>query len=353
MENKTFLKINLQVQKPLYANDREYHQFRLEKTFLPSEVGILLVGLWDTHNCLIAQNILDQICPEINKFITRYRGLGSKVILGSSSLGGKPEYRKYRQAIKGVGFSTFKDYGMNYPPLPFDDSFDGGIEEPNPDFVRSNVKLHPSIQLDDNDLISGNAKEIVNYLNHHHIKHLLVVGAHLNMCILDRPYAIRNLLRYGVNVSIVRDLVDPLYNSKSPPEGYPKTREEAKNLLLNYLEKYYCPTTSTHEIYSYTKSKIIYVDIDKTICYGSYEKPEPIWENIEKANQLYDKGYTIIYWTARGCASGKSYHYLTKKQLEEWGVKYHLLKSDKPEYDCFICDKTVNWSGKHSFDESD
>jgi hypothetical protein len=148
-----------------------------------------------------------------------------------------------------------------------------------------------------------------------------------------------------VKLSIVRDLVDPLFNSKNNIQNnnYPKTREQAKEILLDYIEKYYCPTTSSEEIYVYDKSKIIYIDIDKTICDGTYENPNPNYENINKANKLFDSGYTIIYWTARGCSSNKSYHELTKNQLDKWGVKYHVVKSDKPEYDCFICDKTVNW----------
>ena len=34
---------------------------------------------------------------------------------------------------------------------------------------------------------------------------------------------------------------------------------------------------------------------------------------------------------------------MTKEQLNLWGVKYHLIKVGKPEYDYFICDKTINW----------
>ena len=53
--------------------------------------------------------------------------------------------------------------------------------------------------------------------------------------------------------------------------------------------------------------KVIYVDIDETICnresstdFGvvhDYTKAEPIQENIDKINKLYDEGNTIVYWT--------------------------------------------------------
>ena len=57
---------------------------------------------------------------------------------------------------------------------------------------------------------------------------------------------------------------------------------------------------------------IIYVDIDETICSHfdisqgprDYSKASPILNRIEKINKLYDKGHTIVYWTARGTVTG-------------------------------------------------
>jgi histidinol phosphatase-like enzyme len=97
--------------------------------------------------------------------------------------------------------------------------------------------------------------------------------------------------------------------------------------------------------------KVIYVDIDETICHREcssdfevvhdYTKAKPIRENIEKMNKLYDEGNTIVYWTARGSRKQIDWTELTKNQLNEWGVKYHELKVDKPFYDLFIEDKSL------------
>ena len=92
--------------------------------------------------------------------------------------------------------------------------------------------------------------------------------------------------------------------------------------------------------------RIIYVDIDETICFYSgkreYDKAEPNKENIEKINQLYEQGDKIVYWTSRGYVTGLDWREVTEKQFEEWGVKYHELKFQKPNYDLFIDDKAVN-----------
>ncbi|QDP62157.1 MAG: putative 5'(3')-deoxyribonucleotidase [Prokaryotic dsDNA virus sp.] len=91
---------------------------------------------------------------------------------------------------------------------------------------------------------------------------------------------------------------------------------------------------------------IYYIDIDETIAETpvdrDYTKSKPIMKNIDKANKLYEKGNTIIYWTARGTVSGLNWRTVTEKQFADWGVKYHELKFGKPNYDILICDKAMN-----------
>lgn len=91
---------------------------------------------------------------------------------------------------------------------------------------------------------------------------------------------------------------------------------------------------------------VIYVDIDDTICRlekpMQYESAYPIPEAVEKVNALYDKGHTIIFWTARGTVSRIDHTTLTMYQLNKWGVKFHELKMGKPAYDLFIDDKNIN-----------
>lgn len=93
-------------------------------------------------------------------------------------------------------------------------------------------------------------------------------------------------------------------------------------------------------------NKIIYIDIDDTICHlkiaGNYESAYPINGAVDKVNKLYEEGHHIVFWTARGTVSGIDWEPLCKRQLREWGFKYHELKMGKPAYDVFIDDKNVN-----------
>ena len=91
---------------------------------------------------------------------------------------------------------------------------------------------------------------------------------------------------------------------------------------------------------------VIYVDIDETICKSpesrDYSLAIPMQERIEKINNLYDEGNTIVYWTARGTGSGIDWRQTTMEQFQRWGVKHHGLMMGKPVYDLFIDDKNIN-----------
>ena len=90
---------------------------------------------------------------------------------------------------------------------------------------------------------------------------------------------------------------------------------------------------------------IIYIDIDNTICSTDlcdYYNSKPIFENIKKANKLFDDGHEIIYWTGRGTGTKRDWTDVTLRQLKMWGVKYHKLLFNKPVYDLFIDDKNMN-----------
>jgi hypothetical protein len=105
--------------------------------------------------------------------------------------------------------------------------------------------------------------------------------------------------------------------------------------------------------------KTFCIDIDNTICRTTnnfYKNSKPIKKNIKLINNLYKKGHTIIFFTARGMSKYKGnkkkihkvYYEFTRDQLIFWGVKFHKLILCKPSYDIVIDDKSIffkkNWT---------
>jgi len=97
-------------------------------------------------------------------------------------------------------------------------------------------------------------------------------------------------------------------------------------------------------------------DIDGTICSSvensQYSLAKPFYNMLEKINSLFEEGHQIYFMTARGSVSGKDWTEFTRKQLHEWGFKYHkLITNQKPHAHYFIDDKGHNaqdWAKKHT-----
>ena len=106
------------------------------------------------------------------------------------------------------------------------------------------------------------------------------------------------------------------------------------------------------------KLKIICFDIDNVICHTNskknYLKSKPIKKNIRLINDIYNNGYTIILYTARGMGRyngnltriKKNIKPLTLKQLKKWSVRYHKIYFGKPSFDLFIDDKSFFFTKK-------
>lgn len=93
-------------------------------------------------------------------------------------------------------------------------------------------------------------------------------------------------------------------------------------------------------------------DLDGTLCTntdGKYDLAFPIIERIRHVNYLYDCGNKITIYTARGMSTYNgnvkkvydTYYEKTKKQLENWKIKYHYLILGKPAGDVYVDDKGI------------
>ena len=101
--------------------------------------------------------------------------------------------------------------------------------------------------------------------------------------------------------------------------------------------------------------KTICFDLDGVICtntWGEYSKAKPYEDAILKINDLYNKGVKIIIYTSRYMGRYNSdvekvYNHgfdFTKKQIDDWGLRYHKLLLGKPSYDIIVDDKSFNYN---------
>lgn len=137
------------------------------------------------------------------------------------------------------------------PPLPIDDS-DGGSDTGETTEVKAWTRQHPAIEIDQTrDILSEDGREIYSFLQYKGIENIFIMGVHANMCVLKRPFGIRQMKEWRINVALVGDLTDAMYNPAMPPYV---SHEEGTRLVVEYIRKYWCPVVTSEELLNTLKS---------------------------------------------------------------------------------------------------
>lgn len=104
---------------------------------------------------------------------------------------------------------------------------------------------HPGLDIESGDYVSDRGDEVWSILENKKIRNVMIMGVHTNMCVLGRPFGLRNLSQYGKNVVLVRDMTDTMYNPNMPPYV---SHFSGTDLIVEHIEKYVCPTISSNQI---------------------------------------------------------------------------------------------------------
>ncbi|MAG93525.1 MAG: protein-signal peptide and transmembrane prediction [Planctomycetaceae bacterium] len=220
-----------------------------------SETAIIICDMWADHPCQLAAQRVGAMAPKMNRVVTEARAQGVAVIHAPSS-GVKhyeqtPFRKRMKQAARAEPPVPIKGWCYLDPEkedkLPIDDS-DGGCDDPNPQpnpgFDRHE---HPAIKIVGYDGISADGQEIYNFLEQEGIKNVVMMGVHANMCILGRPFGIRQLRYLGKDVVLVRDLTDAMYDPRDAPHV---SHKRGTQLVVEHIERYWCPTILSRDLTS-------------------------------------------------------------------------------------------------------
>jgi nicotinamidase-related amidase len=226
------------------------------------ETALVIVDVWDKHWCEGANRRGAEIAPKVNELAKFVRSRGGLVIHAPSDTmkyyEGTPAREMAKNAPKAKPPVALKGWRYLDPTcesaLPIDDS-DGGCDcEPQcPQPTGGKwpwTHEHPAIEIAPGDAVSQDGGEVYNLFAQRGIKRVIVCGVHLNMCVLGRTFAIRQLRTWGFDTVLVRDLTDTMYNPRRPPYV---PHEKGTELMVSHVERYWCPSTTYQEIVGTTK----------------------------------------------------------------------------------------------------
>ena len=255
--NADTLNLNLRSRKGPAASPPSTHP----TDWKASETAIIVCDMWNDHWCRSASRRVAEMAPALNRFLEIARQKGVFIIHAPSSVTdfyqGTPARTNAQQAPftkAPIPLSKAERWGTTWcwpdpafeAVLPIDDSDMGCSCSPDKCTIRDawtqqidTIAIHPQ------DALTDHGQETYNLLASRQIENVILVGVHLNMCVLGRPFGIRQMVKLGKNVALVRDLTDTMYNPERPPGVDHFTGTE---LVVAHVEKYWCPSVLSSDI---------------------------------------------------------------------------------------------------------
>jgi len=239
-----------------------------EQQWPTDKTAIIVCDMWDAHHCLNAVRREEEMVPRMNEVLEKARGRGVFIIHAPSSCmdayKDHPARKRAQAAPKAKDLPKDIEKWCDKIPAeekgkyPIDQS-DGGEDDDLKEHEAWHEKLaamgrnpkapwksqHAGLKIHDNDAISDSGVEIWNLLTDRGIGNVILVGVHTNMCVLGRPFGLRQMAKNGKNVVLMRDLTDTMYNPKSAPQV---SHFEGTRLIIEHIEKYVCPTIASNQL---------------------------------------------------------------------------------------------------------
>lgn len=212
----------------------------------PRKTAIVICDMWDQHWCRGATARVAEMAPRMNEVVSAARKRGVLIIHCPSSCMAAYQdtpMRKLAQSAPQVAtrvpLQPWCKIDLEHEAaLPIDDG-DGGCDCWPPCPHGSPWKRQiATIDIQEGDAITDNA-EAYFLMKQRGIDNVIVMGVHTNMCVLGRPFSIRQMVYQGQNVVLMRDMTDTMYNSRRSPFV---PHVEGTRRVIEHIEKYWCPT---------------------------------------------------------------------------------------------------------------
>jgi len=240
------LKVSLQKRLPSEIEQGAFYIANEIQEWNPTETAIIICDMWNRHWCKGASKRVAEIAPFMNNVISIARKRGVLIVHAPSGCmafyknhpaskpGHKYKSKKAKKLINGDKLKSERD-----AVWPVDQS-DGGCDcSPECKQGKPWTRQIDVIEITDKDAISDSGAEIGGLFYQKGIKNVILMGVHTNMCVIGRSFGLRNMVRLGMNVVLMRDMTDTMYDSKQ----WPKVNHFTGNSLVNeYIETYVCPT---------------------------------------------------------------------------------------------------------------
>lgn len=264
-----------------------------------AHTAVVVCDMWDRHHCPDATERVGEMAPRMDAMLREARRRGCLVIhCPSDTMDFYRDHpgRKLAQAApKAETRVPLENWCSLKPdreaPLPIDDS-DGGCDGcPDCPSYKAWTRQHPAIGILPGDAITDSA-EACYLMRQRGITNVVVMGVHVNMCVLGRPFSIRQMVRQGQNVVLVRDLTDSMYNHRRAPFV---SHFRGTELVVEHIEKFWCPSITSADFLGGEPFRFR-DDRKKTVALVLGENEYHTWETLPEfaRRELVPRGYRVV-----------------------------------------------------------
>jgi nicotinamidase-related amidase/type 1 glutamine amidotransferase len=267
-DTKNTFALTLRSRVPSAVEKGAYEVVTKQVTWDPKQTAVIVCDMWDSHHSLNAVRRVQEIAPRMNRVLEKARSMGALIIHAPSSCMAPykdhPARKRAQAAPKaanlpaGIAAWCHKIPAEEQGIYPLDQT-DGGCDTDPAEQKEWQAKLkamgrNPAapwlaqidvLKIHDEDAISDSGVEIWSLLEQRGIKNVILVGVHTNMCVLGRPFGLRQLSKNGKNVVLMRDMTDTMYN----PARWPYVAHfHGTDLIVAHIEKFVCPTVTSDQL---------------------------------------------------------------------------------------------------------
>ncbi len=231
---------------------KRYHTITTPTEWDSKQTAVVICDMWDKHWCPNSTARVGEMAPRMNEVVKAARARGAFIIHCPSDTmdfykdtpqrklaQAAPQFDLKRPLERWCRIDLTKE-----APLPIDDT-DGGCDcdEPVKNY-RAWSRQIAAIEIHDGDAITDN-DEAFRLMKSRGITNVIVMGVHTNMCVLGRPFSIRQMVYQGMNVALMRDMTDTMYNPAMKPFVSHFT---GNDLIIEHIEKFWCPTITSADL---------------------------------------------------------------------------------------------------------
>jgi nicotinamidase-related amidase len=225
----------------LDAGGRNVWRAVISRRTVPAErAAVIVCDMWDAHWSRGASERVEAMAPQMNEVLLAARAQGVHIVHAPSDT--LDFYAGTRARERALGAPRVAPPPLAEhpdPPLPIDDS-DHGSDTGEAKVHYPWTRQHEAIGIDQGrDVVSADGGEIYSLLRLWNVDQALIMGVHTNMCILNRSFGIKQMVRWGVDIALVRDLTDAMYNPAMSPYV---SHSEGTQLVVAYIERFWCPS---------------------------------------------------------------------------------------------------------------